>query len=406
MALLMASARANEPPLDDDEPSRSVLELHVPLATIVKVLVTAVVVWAALRLLPDFFFFLLALLFAVTLSPLVARMEARGISRGWAVALVALAFVITVAGLVIVVGPPLVSQMVTLVERLPEFTARVHAHIPAQHGLLRNLVTEVLAFPSSARVTAALHPIEWGATAIVAATVAVLVVSLTLYLLADGKRTYAWILAYVPRKHRKKMAQTIPEVSEVVIAYVQGQALTSFLYGLFTLAVLSIFHVPAAVPLAVLSAICDVIPVIGLLASTIPAVLLALTVSPLTALAVLLLYLAYHLVENYVLIPRVYGRQLRLSTLAVMIALVVGGHLYGILGAILVLPLVAAYPIVERIWLHEYLSDEVIHDHTALAAAAETGSDRAVDKVLRGDEHPVRGTTAERAMPELGRESS
>ena len=124
---------------------------------------------------------------------------------------------------------------------------------------------------------------------------------------------------------------------------------------------------------------------------------------PVAAVSVLVLYLLYHLLENSVIIPRVYGRRLRLSTLAVLIALVVGGHLYGILGAILVLPLVAAYPIVERIWLHEYLSDEVIRDHTALEAAAATGSDRAVEKVLRGDEHPAAGTTAEHALERKAR---
>jgi predicted PurR-regulated permease PerM len=237
----MASARADDHLTQDEELPRSILELHVPVATILKVLVTAVVVWAALKLLPDFFFFLLALLFAVTLSPLAARIEARGISRGWAVALVAVAFVVTLAGLVALVGPPLVAQLVALVERLPEFTQRVQSHIAPQHRLLRNLVTEVLAFPTSARITQALHPIEWGATAIAVVTVAVLVVALTLYLLADGKRTYAWLLAYVPRRHRRKMARTIPEVTDVVIAYVQGQALTSFLYGLFTLVVLSAF---------------------------------------------------------------------------------------------------------------------------------------------------------------------
>ena len=91
------------------------------------------------------------------------------------------------------------------------------------------------------------------------------------------------------------------------------------------------------------------------------------------------------------LIPRVYGRRLRLSGLAVLIALVVGGTLHGILGAVLILPLVAAYPIVERIWLHEYLSDEVLTDHSALREAAENGSDAAVERVLRGQELPPGG---------------
>lgn len=81
-------------------------------------------------------------------------------------------------------------------------------------------------------------------------TAAVLMIVLVLYLLLDGKRAYAWLLAYVPRRHRKRMARTIPEVSDVVMAYVQGQLLTSVLYGLYAFVALTVFRVPAPVPLA------------------------------------------------------------------------------------------------------------------------------------------------------------
>jgi predicted PurR-regulated permease PerM len=170
---------------------------------------------------------------------------------------------------------------------------------------------------------------------------------------------------------------------------------TSFLLGAFALVVLTVFHVPAAVPLAFLAAICDVIPILGVIISTLPAVLLALTVSPAAAVSVLLLYAVYHVIENYVIVPKVYGRRLSLSTLAVLVAIVVGGSLYGVLGAVLVLPLVAAYPIIERIWLHEYLSEEVLKDHAALEQAGEAGTDRAVEKVLAGEKHGNEPRTAD-----------
>lgn len=381
-----APRRGTSPP--DPEAALTVVQLHVPITTIVKVLVTALVVWAALKLLPEFLFFLLALLLAISIAPLVAKLERRGLSRSLAVILVTLVTVGTLVAFVVLVGPPLVSQLMALIQHFPEYQKRIENRIDPSHPMVKRVVQQIFAIPASPEIASSLkRPLAWGEAAVAGVTVAVLVLTLTLYLVADGKRTYAWLLAYVPRRHRRKMAQTIPEVSEVVMGYVQGQALTSLLYGIFSLVVLTAFHVPAAVPLAFLSAICDILPVIGLIASAVPAVLLAMTVSPVAAVSVLALYLVYHLLENTVIIPRVYGRRLRLSTLAVMIALVIGGQLYGILGAILVLPFVAAYPIIERIWLHEYLSDEVVTDHQALEAAAETGSDRAVEKVLKGEEH-------------------
>jgi putative heme transporter len=370
------------------EPVPRSVEVRVPFSTIVKILLTALLVWAALRLVPHFFLFLLTLLFAVTLSPAVAWLERRGLSRGAAVGIVGASLVAAMLAFIFLVIPSLTEQIYALVQNLPAYRSGVEARLSREHPLLNQLVLQILDLPASPRVAASLkQPLAWGQVAVVGVMVTVLVLVLILYLLLDGKRTYAWLLAYVPRHHRKKMAATIPEVFDVVIAYVQGQLLTSFLYGAFALVVLTIFHVPAAVPLAFLAAICDIVPILGVIISTLPAVLLALTVSPAAAVSVLLLYAVYHVVENYVIVPKVYGRRLSLSTLAVLVAIVLGGSLYGVLGAVLVLPLVAAYPIIERIWLHEYLSDEVLKDHSALEQAAEAGTDRAVEKVLRGEKH-------------------
>ena len=377
---------------DENEPRRSAsarLDVSVSWGTIFKVLSAALFVWAVLRLSGPFLLFLISLLLAVTLSPLAARLERRGVSHGVAVGAIAAAMVGVILLFFWLVVPPLTDQALFLQRDLETRRAAIQQRLSGIHPLVATIVMQILELPRSPEVAASLHrPLAWGRFAVMGGTAAILILVLTLYLVLDGRRFYAWLLAYVPRRHRRRMAATVSEVSEVIIAYVQGQVFTSIVYGLYAFATLAIFRVPAAVPLALLAAFCDVIPVLGVVVSTVPAVLLALTVSPIAAAAVLALYILYHVVENYVLIPWVYGRRLRLSGLAVLIALVVGGTLQGILGAVLVLPLVAAYPIIERIWLHEYLSDEVLTDHSALQEAAENGSDAAVDRVLRGQELP------------------
>lgn len=372
-----------------DPEARGRLDVSVSWGTIFKLLAAALLVWAVLRLAGPFLLFLISLLLAVTLNPLAARLEKRGLSHGVAVGLLAAAMVAAIALFAWLVIPPLTDQVLLLQNDLATRRAAIQKRLTGIHPLVATIVMQILELPRSPEVAASLkRPLAWGRVAVVTGTATILVLVLTLYLVLDGRRFYAWLLAYVPRRFRRRMAVTVSEVSEVVIAYVQGQLFTSIVYGLYAFAALTIFRVPAAVPLAILAAFCDVIPVLGVVVSTVPAVLLALTVSPIAAAAVLALYILYHVIENYVLIPRVYGKRLRLSGLAVLIALVVGGTLQGILGAVLILPLVAAYPIVERIWLHEYLSDEVLTDHTALQEAAENGSDAAVERVLRGQELP------------------
>ena len=107
--------------------------------------------------------------------------------------------------------------------------------------------------------------------------------------------------------------------------------------------------------------------------------------SPATALLVAAIFLAYHLFEAYLLLPRLYGNRLRLSTLTVLLAILAGGTLGGIPGAILALPLVAAYPVIEKHWLDEWLHPDVVADHTALRDTEDEKSQkRLVNAVLEG----------------------
>jgi predicted PurR-regulated permease PerM len=249
------------------------------------------------------------------------------------------------------------------------------------------VVAQLLAVPTSPEVKSWLaRPLSWGAVALEAAVSAVLAFVFVFYLLLDGKLLYAWLLAYVPRRHRKRMGAMLPEVQEVVATYVRTQVVLSTLFGLYVFVVLKALAVPAALPLALLAALCDAIPVLGILVSTSVASLLALSVSAEAALELVALYAGYHVIEFYVLVPRLYGKRLRMSPLAVLLALVVGGALGGIPGAVLILPVVAAYPVVERHWLSGYLSDEVVDDHQALEGAERSAEKHDVaDQVLRGE---------------------
>jgi predicted PurR-regulated permease PerM len=127
--------------------------------------------------------------------------------------------------------------------------------------------------------------------------------------------------------------------------------------------VLLALGVPMALLLGVIAGICDVVPIMGFCVAVGLAMMLALTVSPTTALLVFVLYGAYHVFENFVVVPRVYGKKLRLSKLAVPLAVAAGGLVAGVVGAIAVLPLVAAYPVVERLWLAPKLAPDTAKAH-------------------------------------------
>jgi predicted PurR-regulated permease PerM len=145
--------------------------------------------------------------------------------------------------------------------------------------------------------------------------------------------------------------QALPEISKVVSGYLAGQVITSLLFGIFTFTVLSIAGVPQPLFLALLAGILDAVPIVGVFIATIPAFLLALTVSVPAAIAVLIAYVVYQQIENYVIVPRVYRNTLQISSFAVLIAVIIGSELLGIVGALIALPIAAAIPVVERVWI-------------------------------------------------------
>ena len=366
-----------------EEPARERPQLQ--WSTIARLLVALALLWAIHELWALVVACAFSLLLAITAEPFVDWAERRGLARGLAIVLLGAGIVALAALALIFIAPPLIDQVQRLGRDLAGFSQRATSRVRPASPFLAGVLEEVFQLPQSPQVKAWLNkPLVWGEVAVETLAAGMFAFTLTLYLLYHGKRTYAWLLAYVPRRRREKVAATLPEVSDVVLSYMRAQIVTTVLFTGFTFTVLSVLHVPAALALALLAGFCDVIPLVGIVIATTPAVLLALTVSHVTAGAVLVLYLTYAAFEGYVLVPRLYGHHLRLSPLVVLIALAIGGRLEGIVGALLILPLVAAYPIVERIWLSDYLSEEVIDDDSALEQSSETHAAAAVEAVLQG----------------------
>jgi putative heme transporter len=364
------------------------LEFHVPMVTILKLAGSGLGLWAIWLLWPEFLLFVISVLLAVTLHPAVAWLERKRVARGVSVIVIATVTLGLLALFFLFLLPPLTAQMTHLMREFPDFRARILSKIPTRYPAFQAVIAELFAWSSSPRaLTVFERSFAWGQSALSGMVAAIIVGVLTLYLLLDGRSLYAWLLAFVPRTHREKVATTTDEVSDVVHAFVSGQLLAAVLFALFSAVLLTILGVPAAVPLAVIAGLCDVVPVLGILVATVPAALLALTVSPTAAAVVAVAYLGYHIVETYFLLPRIFGNKLKMSTLSVLLALVIGARLQGIIGAVLVLPLVAAYPIIERHWLGGYLKSRVLTDHVALAKAAESGSEVAIDTVISGEKH-------------------
>jgi predicted PurR-regulated permease PerM len=322
---------------------------EVPLRTVATVLAVLAVLWLLAQLWTLLLSLFVALLLTAAHDPPVSRLERRGVPRAASIAIFILAFAAVVAGGAALVVPPLVEQGTQFAEAFPGYLERLRAFTQANPEVFTRLQGAAAGSDADPQAVASRF-LAAGAGLFRGISAFLIVLVMTAYLLADGERIYDWTVRYLPQGQRNRVRQALPEISRVVSGYLLGQLLTSLLFGAFAYVVLAILGVPQPLLLAILAAAADAIPVVGVAIATVPAVLLALTVSPLAAGIVLALYLAYQQVENYAIVPRVYRGTLQLHPFAVLLAVLVGAQLLGVLGVLLALPIAAAVPVVERIW--------------------------------------------------------
>jgi predicted PurR-regulated permease PerM len=357
---------ARETPSEDTElepPPQARMYLHIPAITFIKVAVFVLVAAFVYVMGPLLLLVFLAMFLAVALHALVEWFEAKGLKHGLSLALVIgglLTIIILVAALVL---PMLFQQVAALSEKFPTLVDSVAREIPGGDKLKAWAENGLKAKDWSRSGAAAEKFFSAGTTFLGGVSEILLLIVIALYLLVDGGKIYDWILAFFSPAHRRKLHETAAEVSKVIFGYVTGQLTTSMLVAVYSFIVLSLLHVPAALLLALIAGLLDVLPVLGVILSTIPAVLLALSVSPKTAFIVLGLYILFHLMESYLIIPKVYGQSMRVSMLTVLLGLLAGSIVAGIAGALASLPIVASYGAVESIWLKPFLRDGVAEKH-------------------------------------------
>jgi predicted PurR-regulated permease PerM len=364
--------------------SPAIVELRIPFVTLLKIALFALLAYIVIQLVPLLLMIFVGTLLAVVLSASADWMESKGMLRGVAIAISAMMMLGAFVFLLAFVIPQMIGELQGLVKKAPEIAQRINGRFPATAPYINSVVAAVQrpAKPQDVRqwltrgVVAGRYAVE-GLTAIGFTLV------LAIYLVIEGKRALAWMVSFAPDEQRRKLVLTAEEVHPVMLAYMRGQLITSTASAVAALAVLLPLRVPAALALAALAFVGDFIPVIGFIASIVPAVLLALLVSPTAALIVVAVYLGYQALENYVIAPRVYGKTMRLSTLAVLLAIAVGGILLGAIGAILILPVFAAYPAVERIWLKRHLPAGTVEKHEKIEAEDDRESERGTREALK-----------------------
>ncbi len=319
---------------------------------------TAVVLWCAYLVRDALLLIYVSCLLALGFSPLVRLIERQRllpIRSGkvrvprWLAILIPYVAIMAIAVLVVtLLWPPLVSQARALWAQLPDMFDRAQQFLVVKGVLNEHLTLRQAMERAQAPGGAAAEKVAGAVVGLVGGIVGIVtILILSLYILIDADNLRTSLLRVFPAEQRPDVAAVSREAMVKVSAWLGGQILLAAVIGTSSAIGLWFLGVPFFYVLALVCGVGEMIPVIGPILSAIPALAVAATISLQKTVLVLIFLIVQQQLESNLLVPRIMSRQVGVSPVTVLVALLIGGSLLGIVGAILAIPTAA---ILQVVW--------------------------------------------------------
>jgi predicted PurR-regulated permease PerM len=315
---------------------------------------------------------------AVAMGPGVDRFQRLGLPRGPSILAVFVGLFLAIVGVGMLVVPPVVTQVEGLSANIPNYITDLRKNDQVRkyddkYHISAKLNDQAKTLPSKLGSAAgALRDITVGVFSTLVQLVTVL--TMTFFLLLDGGRIAGFLLGMRGPEKEAQYRKIAGDIYRSTSGYVAGNLVISVIAGLVAYVSMLALGIPFAVPLAVLMAFLDLIPLVG---ATIGGVIIGLVAAfhdfPTAVIIWAVVFIVYQQVENNVIQPLVYRKTVDVSPLLVITAILIGSSLLGVLGALVAIPVAAAVQtIVKDFWRveHENPSTPVI-----IAGTPPGGSD-------------------------------
>lgn len=297
----------------------------------------------------------IALFLALALNPVVDALDSRTrIKRAPIILGLYVALLATVVLLGALVAPSTASQVRRLAHAAPHYAHELRQnstfrHYDDRYHITAKLEQEAHRLPS--RLAEATGPLQQATVKAFGAIGQLVTVLSIAFLLMLRGRDYVNMALGLAGRNEQRYRRLVIDVNRAVAGYMLGNLVISFLATVSSWIVLSLLGVPYALPLAIIVGFFDLIPMVGATLGAIIAGLATATVGfPEATIIWIVFAIAYQWFENYLIQPLVYGRALDVNPLVTIVAVLVGGALLGVLGALLAIPIAAAIQIILRDW--------------------------------------------------------
>jgi predicted PurR-regulated permease PerM len=301
-----------------------------------------------------------AFFLALGLEPLASWLVNRKLPRWAATTIVFALFLAMLGAFVAAAVPPLVQQATELIKQAPHYLQQAQDHSSTIGRLndrfhLQQRITDTVKGSGGSVVN---DVVSAGSAVFGAVGDSLIVIVLTVYFLVDMPRIRTNLYRMVPNTRRPRAILIGDEVFAKVGAYVLGNVLISVIAGGATFIWLLAFNVPYPLLLGIFVALFDLVPVVGSTIAGVGVAAVALTVSLPVCIATTAFFIFFRLLEDYLLVPRIIGRVVKVPALITVVAVLIGGALLGIVGALVAIPIAAALLLLTQEVLYPRL-DEV-----------------------------------------------
>ena len=298
--------------------------------TIIFAILFILLLWFVFQIRHILLMLFVSLILMSALKPAVDKLQNWKLPRSLAIIVVYLVLWGLVAALFAGVIPPLVEQTRKLIFLLPQAIGRVEFFNTNQQALTDQLLTRVGALPENLlRITVSF----FGNLVSVLTTLVI-----TFYLLLERRHLDRYLAILLGKEKPAKVTEVINQMERRLGSWVRGELVLMLTVGIVTYVGLVVLGVEIALPLAIIAGTLEIVPNIGPIVAAIPAVLIALTIHPFTALATASLYFLVQILENHLLVPKVMQKAVGVNPLVSILGLLTGWEIAGPAGAVLAIP--------------------------------------------------------------------
>lgn len=315
---------------------------EISLKTILMTLGILAFLWILLQIKSLFIALFVALVFTLTLDPVVVKLKSWRIPRPLGVIFTFLAIIILFGGVLVYGFTPMINQTGKFLLGLPTLLEPILGRLPAP-------LTEELRNQLFAQLTAISANLLNSTVAIASNSLFILTILVfAFYLLLDWENVRSRFVNLFNRPTRKRIEAIIEQMEHQLGGWVRGVLALMAIVGAMIFLGLTILRVEYALPLALIAAVLEIVPMFGPIIATVPAAVVGFGTSLWLGIGILAYYAFVQQVENHLIVPNVMGKAVGFSPLLTLIILFVGADLFGIAGLLLAVPMALFLTIVVR----------------------------------------------------------